>query len=121
LQIYDTETIKKDEAAWKTALTACIAYLILSKFDNHQSDMMHRLVQLKDVKLLPSFHQILTKFTTKEVIAFPFEFQVHIYIHIYIHSYIHTFIHSYIHTYIHTYIYMASSCLIQQQQLSAPL
>jgi 26S proteasome regulatory subunit N5 len=37
--------------------------------------MMHRLMRLKDVKLLPSFHQILTKFTTKEVIAFPFEFQ----------------------------------------------
>ena len=69
-------TTKQDEASWKAALTACIAFLIISKFENHQSDMMHRLMQLKDVKLLPSFCQILTKFTTKEVIAFPFDFQV---------------------------------------------
>ena len=37
---------------------------------------MHRLVILKDMQQLPTFNQILTKFTTKEVIAFPFEFQV---------------------------------------------
>lgn len=74
-KIYDTDTIKKDESEWKTSLSACIAYLILSKYGNHQSDMMHRLMLLKDVKLLPSFSQILTKFTTKEVIAFPFDFQ----------------------------------------------
>jgi len=74
-KIYDTKTIKQDDASWKTALASCITFLVLSKFDNHQSDMMHRLIQLKDVKLLPSFYQILSKFTTKEVIAFPFEYQ----------------------------------------------
>lgn len=78
MQIYDTVTTKQDEASWNAALAACISYLILSKFENHQSDMMHRLMQLKDVKLLPSFRQILTKFTTKEIIAFPFEFQVQV-------------------------------------------
>lgn len=74
-KIYDTETIKKDEGAWKSNLSACIAYLILSKFDNHQCDMMHRLMLNKDVKLMPMFYRILSKFTTKEVIAYPFENQ----------------------------------------------
>lgn len=74
-KIYDTETVQKDESEWKKSLSSCITYLILSKFGNHQSDMMHRLMLLKDVKLLPSFYHILTKFTTSEVIAFPFDFQ----------------------------------------------
>jgi 26S proteasome regulatory subunit N5 len=56
----------------KVALQSCIVYLLLSKYDNHQSDMMHRLKILKEVEDMPVFHGALCYFTTKEIIPFPF-------------------------------------------------
>jgi 26S proteasome regulatory subunit N5 len=49
--------------------------LLLSKYDNHRQDMLHRVKALKEIQTIPSFANILTIFTTNEVIPFPFAHQ----------------------------------------------
>jgi 26S proteasome regulatory subunit N5 len=78
-QIYDTATTKSDPAALRDALESCIIFLILSKFDNHQSDMLHRVKDILksdesgvDQVLSDTYLNVLTMFTTKEIIPFPF-------------------------------------------------
>lgn len=72
-KIYDTADA---EASLKAdALQSCVVFLLLSKFDNHQSDMMHRIVRLKDLEAHPEFMTALTLFTTTEVIPCPFPSQ----------------------------------------------
>lgn len=69
--------MKEDRQQSELALKNSISFLLLSKHDNHRSDMLHRLRQLKEVEvLLPNFSRVLRLFTTDEVIAFPFEHQV---------------------------------------------
>ena len=64
-------------AAQQQALESCIIYLLMSKFDNHQSDMMHRVkgqlsVQFKGLPLDQLFAGALLLFTTHEIIPTPF-------------------------------------------------
>jgi 26S proteasome regulatory subunit N5 len=64
------------------ALESCIVFLLLSKFDNEQSDMLHRLkkqlstdfksILLNSSTLHPVFPSVLTLLTTKEIIPSPF-------------------------------------------------
>lgn len=59
------------------ALESCIVFLVMSKFDNHQSDMMHRVnLQLKtDYKAITldgAYLSALDLFTTPEIISSPF-------------------------------------------------
>jgi 26S proteasome regulatory subunit N5 len=61
----------------RTALESCIVFLLTSKFDNHQNDMMHRLkIQLptifKTVQLDPAYVAALGLFTTHEIVPTPF-------------------------------------------------
>eukprot|EP00600_Ochromonadales_sp_CCMP1393_P009937 CAMPEP_0174974060 /NCGR_PEP_ID=MMETSP0004_2-20121128/11613_1 /TAXON_ID=420556 /ORGANISM="Ochromonas sp., Strain CCMP1393" /LENGTH=485 /DNA_ID=CAMNT_0016224629 /DNA_START=60 /DNA_END=1517 /DNA_ORIENTATION=+ len=62
----------------KSALESCIVFLLMSKFDNHQSDMMHRVKQqltetlFKTVSLDAVYLGALTLFTTHEIIPTPF-------------------------------------------------
>jgi len=72
-KIYDTSTTKQDATKAESALQSAIILCLLSKFDNHQSDFMHRLRNMKDVVTMGVFHSTLTLFTTKEVIAYPFD------------------------------------------------
>ena len=71
-KIYDTMTTKQDPLLLAAALQACVIFLILSKYDNHQSDMMHRIKALKDIEQMPEFLYALALFTTKEIISYPF-------------------------------------------------
>jgi 26S proteasome regulatory subunit N5 len=72
----------------KDALESCIIFLALSKYDNHQSDMMHRVKKILETEeggldelLTPAYLGVLTLFTTKEIMPFPFpgqeELQAH--------------------------------------------
>jgi len=54
------------------ALQGCVTFLILSKYNNDQMDMMHRLKLITENSNIPEYYNALTLFTTKEVIAFPF-------------------------------------------------
>lgn len=67
----------------QAALESCIIFLLMSKFDNHQSDMMHRVKQQLDtlfrpyVSLSAAYVSVLGMFTTHEVIPRPFPVQQH--------------------------------------------
>lgn len=59
------------------ALESCIIFLITSKHDNHQSDMVHRVKeqienQFKDLSLPQIYSNVIRLFTTYEVIQAPF-------------------------------------------------
>lgn len=54
------------------ALESTVLFVILSKYDNHQRDMLHRLCLLKELDLSPSLKAILQLFTTYELVPFPF-------------------------------------------------
>ncbi len=71
-KIYDTTITKDDIAKKSAALESCVIFLILSKFDNHASDMLHRLKLLKDIENNAICHAVITLFTTAEIIAYPF-------------------------------------------------
>jgi 26S proteasome regulatory subunit N5 len=73
LAIFNTETVKADEAKWKEALTAHTLYLVLSKYDNEQTDMLNKLDTLEAKKLdkVPAFKQIIKIFLKQEVAAWP--------------------------------------------------
>ena len=62
------------------ALESCIIFLIISKHDNHQNDMMYRIKeqiknQFKDLSLPQIYSNVLRLFTTYEVIHAPFSGQ----------------------------------------------
>ena len=80
-KIYNTQETKDNEETLNDSLTSCIIFLILSKYDNHQSDMMHRLKLLKDVEKLDTFKSVLTLLTTMEIVPSPFPQQVELEIH----------------------------------------
>eukprot|EP00128_Syssomonas_multiformis_P004855 Colp12_sorted_trinity150504_noHs@35410 len=65
--IFDTPSIQEDPEKWKKALTNVVIYLILSPFDNEQSDLVHRVAQEKKLKQLTWERDLLELFTTAEV------------------------------------------------------
>jgi 26S proteasome regulatory subunit N5 len=71
-KIFDTTVTKADAAKCKDALESCVVFLVLSKFDNHVSDMMHRLLLLKEVQENELCKSTLELFTTIEIISYPF-------------------------------------------------
>lgn len=74
-KIYNTSITKEDKAAYVSAMESCVIFLLLSKFDNHQSDMMHRLKMVPDIKENTLCSHVLELFTTMEIVPFPFEGQ----------------------------------------------
>jgi 26S proteasome regulatory subunit N5 len=74
-KIYDTKLTKDVPDAWHSALESCVIFLLTSKYDNHQVDMMHRIKTLKDLEELPIYHAAMVLFTTKEIVPTPFPSQ----------------------------------------------
>jgi 26S proteasome regulatory subunit N5 len=74
-KIYDTNITKNDQGKLKESLESCVIFLILSKYDNHTSDMMHRLKLLNDTEENNLCINTLTLFTTHEIIPYPFNGQ----------------------------------------------
>ena len=54
------------------ALESTVVYLLLSKYDNQQVDMLHRLKLLKDMELIPQYLNLINLFIKKEIIGTPF-------------------------------------------------
>eukprot|EP00440_Ansanella_granifera_P030529 gb/GFBE01033164.1/.p1 GENE.gb/GFBE01033164.1/~~gb/GFBE01033164.1/.p1 ORF type:complete len:459 (+),score=172.82 gb/GFBE01033164.1/:1-1377(+) len=73
LAIFNTETVKSDEAKWKDALTAHAIYLVLAPYDNEHDDMLNRLETLESKKLdkVPVFKNLVRIFLKKEIVAWP--------------------------------------------------
>lgn len=73
----DPAEVGADLARRQHALESCILFLLASKFDNHQSDMMHRVqsqlsTTFKTVPVDPLYAAALALFTTHEIILSPF-------------------------------------------------
>jgi 26S proteasome regulatory subunit N5 len=71
MAIYNTDKVKASDEMWAKALQHATIFVILSAHSNLQSDLLHKLASEKLVEKLPEFQDVLTKFTTKEIIAFP--------------------------------------------------
>jgi len=75
LAIFNTASVKADEAKWKEALTAHTLYLTLAQYDNEQEDMLNKLDTLEAKKLdkVPAFKKLIKIFLRKEIAAWPLE------------------------------------------------
>lgn len=71
-QIFDTSVTRENPAALQDALESCVLFVLISKYDNHQTDMLHRIKKIKELESYPAFSQALTFFAAKEVIPLPF-------------------------------------------------
>lgn len=66
-EIYQTESVKKDEAQWKPALSHMVYFLILSPYGNLQSDLIHKIQLDNNLKKLETQELLVKLFTTPEL------------------------------------------------------
>ncbi|KXJ21702.1 26S proteasome non-ATPase regulatory subunit 12 [Exaiptasia diaphana] len=65
--IYDTPMIMEDKDKKHQALRNVVMYLVLSPFDNEQSDLIHRVKEEKSLEEIPLYQELLKCFTTPEL------------------------------------------------------
>ncbi|XP_020856561.1 26S proteasome non-ATPase regulatory subunit 12 isoform X2 [Phascolarctos cinereus] len=65
--IYDTPCIQAESEKWQQALKSVVLYVILSPFDNEQSDLVHRISSDKKLEEIPKYKDLLKLFTTMEL------------------------------------------------------
>ncbi|CUS23077.1 LAQU0S08e01618g1_1 [Lachancea quebecensis] len=71
-EIYNTESIKKDETKWKHALTHVVLFLVLTPYDNLQNDLIHKVQLDNNLKKLEKPESLVELFTTAELMRWPF-------------------------------------------------
>ncbi|CCF56399.1 hypothetical protein KAFR_0B01010 [Kazachstania africana CBS 2517] len=69
--IYQTESIKIDEAKWRPVLTHIVYFLILAPYDNLQNDLLHKVQLDNHLKKLENQESLVKLFTTKELMRWP--------------------------------------------------
>uniref|UniRef100_A0A4W4GUB8 26S proteasome non-ATPase regulatory subunit 12 n=1 Tax=Electrophorus electricus TaxID=8005 RepID=A0A4W4GUB8_ELEEL len=65
--IYDTPCILEDSSKWQQALKSVVLYVVLSPYDNEQSDLVHRISADKKLEEIPKYKDLLKQFTTMEL------------------------------------------------------
>ncbi|KAF7711226.1 26S proteasome non-ATPase regulatory subunit 12 [Silurus meridionalis] len=65
--IYDTPCILEDGSKWQQALKSVVLYVVLSPYDNEQSDLVHRISADKKLEEIPKYKDFLKQFTTMEL------------------------------------------------------
>ncbi|KAI8139647.1 PCI domain-containing protein [Fennellomyces sp. T-0311] len=66
-QIYDSESIKQDESKWKEVLQNAVLFIVLSPYDNEQSDLLHRTYEDPQLAQVPLYHELAKCFVTTEL------------------------------------------------------
>ncbi|KAH3863587.1 26S proteasome non-ATPase regulatory subunit 12-like [Dreissena polymorpha] len=66
--VYDTAEIKESADKAREALRYVVLYMVLSPYDNEQSDMIHRLQEDKMLNDIPKYKELLKCFVTSEII-----------------------------------------------------
>ncbi|XP_071107256.1 26S proteasome non-ATPase regulatory subunit 12-like [Haliotis cracherodii] len=66
--IYDTSEVKESKDKMKEALRCVVLYLILSPYDNEQSDLTHRISEDRNLEDIAKYKDLLKLFTTPELI-----------------------------------------------------
>jgi len=67
-EIYTTPVTKDSEEKWKEALQKVVIYLILSEYNNEQSDMLARIKIDTNLSKLPYYQNVLLCFDTAELL-----------------------------------------------------
>lgn len=70
-EIYQTETVKKDESKWKNTLIHIIYFLVLSPYGNLQNDLIHKVQLDNNLKKLEVQESLVKLFTTHELMRWP--------------------------------------------------
>ncbi|KAJ8908385.1 hypothetical protein NDN08_005094 [Rhodosorus marinus] len=68
LSRYEATSVQADEKLYLQELRLAIFFLVLSKRDPMQSDLLHRIKAYKTLEKLPAYGEILKLFTTEELI-----------------------------------------------------
>ncbi|XP_053202689.1 26S proteasome non-ATPase regulatory subunit 12-like [Panonychus citri] len=66
--VFDTPIVKQDPQKNHEVLKNIVLYIVLSPFDNEQSDLIHRIKVEKGLEELPNYGEVLKFFTTTELI-----------------------------------------------------
>jgi len=67
--IYDTPMIQENLDEKLMAMKNVALYIALAKYDNEQSDLIHRILKDKVLEDIPKYKQVLEQFTTPELIS----------------------------------------------------
>ncbi|KAJ2388922.1 proteasome regulatory particle subunit, partial [Coemansia sp. RSA 2559] len=70
-QVYETAGIKENADKWGPVLHNMVLYLVLSPYNNEQSDMLHRIKLDHNLEKLELCLQLVKSFTTIELIRWP--------------------------------------------------
>jgi len=65
--IYESPSIKQNEASFKKYLQLIVLYIILAEHNNEQSDFINRLPKDSNLVKIPVFEQLIKSFLTNEV------------------------------------------------------
>ncbi|KAI8983468.1 PCI domain-containing protein [Pilobolus umbonatus] len=66
-QVYDSVSIKDDDSKWREVLQNTVLFIILSPYDNEQSDLLHRLYEDPKLALIPQYKELTKCFVTSEL------------------------------------------------------
>ncbi|KAJ3126450.1 26S proteasome non-ATPase regulatory subunit 12 [Nowakowskiella sp. JEL0407] len=69
--VYDTPKVKEDEAQWMPVLQNVILFIVLSPYDNEQSDLIHRIFEDTNLSKLPLYKEFVKCFITSELMRWP--------------------------------------------------
>lgn len=70
-QVLDTDSVLADEKKWKEVLTFVVILIVLSPYDNEQSDLIHRIMLEDRLNKMPVLKNFLKMFITHELIRWP--------------------------------------------------
>ncbi|RUS18067.1 PCI domain-containing protein [Endogone sp. FLAS-F59071] len=70
-QVYDTPSITEDEVKWKEVLQNVVFFVVLSPYDNEQSDLLHRIYKDPSLLKIALHHELAKAFVTDELMRWP--------------------------------------------------
>lgn len=67
--VYNTPTIQEDVKKKQEAMKHIVLFIVLSPYDNEQSDLIHRIAEEKYLEEIPYYNDLLKLFNTAELIS----------------------------------------------------
>jgi len=68
-QVFDTPCIQEDATKKIEAMKNIVLYVVLAKYDNEQSDLIHRIKTERTLDEIPRYKSVLERFITNEIIT----------------------------------------------------
>lgn len=70
-EVLDTESVENNPEQLRAVLARIVYYIVLSPYDNEQSDLLHRIAQDTRLSLVPVEARLLKLFTVQELMRWP--------------------------------------------------